>query len=298
MARLLLLIVSLTTAMCVLLTVRKPVTAPCAIPEVMDVATLEREVRAIADRHPGVFGVFVRVLETGEELSLNDGEFMAASCYKLPLGLLIYEMAARGEIDLSFPVAFQRDDWESGTGVLQATRPGQAFELRRLVELAIVESDNIAANMLIRFAGRQSLVDFYRETGASVLPTERNVSSPRDMAIFAEHLVLFARRHPQMGAELFSYLLSSRFKDRLPSGLPAEAKIANKIGTLPGVVNDVGIVVTDSITYVIAVMTKDTWQIDRAERAISEISSTVYRHISSRASSQTLGVGFGLPIIR
>jgi len=256
---------------------RKP--APFAV---LDAEALKAELQQIIGQQPGSYGVYLKVLETGESLVLNDADFPAASCYKLPLGLMIYEDAARGRTRLDSKIALQKGDWEAGTGILQATKAGTQFTVRELVRLSVVESDNIAGNMLLRTFGRVSVSAFYKQCGAKVPFDGDNNSCPSDMGIFAERLVKFAQDQGDFGHELLMYFLESKSKDRLALGLPADVELANKIGTLPGVVNDVGIVIGDNLTYVLVVMSKDVGATENGQRTMKLASLAVYKHLSQR----------------
>ncbi len=262
---------------------KKP--APLAV---LDAEALKAELQQITGQQPGTYGVYLKVLETGESLVLNDSDFPAASCFKLPLGLMIYEDAARGRTKLASKVALQRGDWEAGTGVLQATKAGTQFTVRELVRLSVVESDNIAANMLLRTFGKASLSAFYKQCGARVPFDGDNNSCPTDMGIFAERLVKLAQDQGDLGHELLTYFLESKWKDRLALGLPAGVEFANKIGTLPGVVNDVGIVIGDDLTYVLAVMSKDVGAMENGQRTMKLASLAVYKHLSQRVGDRGL----------
>ena len=255
-----------------------------APPAVLDAEVLSKELAQIVEGQPGTYGIYLKVLETGESLTINDMEFPAASCYKLPLALMVYEDAARGRLKLDSKIAFQRGDWEAGTGVLQTTKAGTQFAIRHLVRLSVVESDNIAANMLLRTVGKAALAEFYRKCGARVAFSGDNLSSPKDMGVFAERLVKFAQEQGDLGRELLSCFLESKWKDRLALGLPDDVELANKAGTLPGVVNDVGVVIGDKMTYVLAVMSKEVGATENGQRTIKLASLAVYRHLSQRAS--------------
>lgn len=238
----------------------------------------------------------MKVLETGEEFVMNDGAFPAASCFKLPLSLCVYEMAAADELDLDAEVAYSKADWEAGTGVLQATKPGTRFTMRRLVELAVVESDNIAANMLLRTVGRPRLIEFYKEASAEVIPASENITSPSDMGLFASRLFTFAKEQPELGKELLARFLGTKFKDRIPAGVPDTVPVANKIGTWPGTANDVGLVAADKVTYIIAVLSREVGDTDRAAKVITGISQAVYGMIAP-ASSERREAGVGRQIL-
>ena len=91
---------------------------------------------------------------------------------------MLYEEALAGRLDLEERIPYLREDYETGTGVIVGYRFGTAFTLRKLAELAIVESDNAAANMLLRRLGKQPFLDFRRAAGAQVVYEGQNLASP------------------------------------------------------------------------------------------------------------------------
>jgi len=65
---------------------------------------ISEQLREPAGDNHGSYGIYLNVLETGEQAGYQEDEaFYAASCYKLFLVMYIYEEAARGEADLNIP---------------------------------------------------------------------------------------------------------------------------------------------------------------------------------------------------
>lgn len=253
-------------------------------PDYIEEERLAQDIHHLLDGAEGTYGVYVKVLETGEKVEIRSGEeFFAASCYKLPLVLMLYEMAQAGEIDLEEKVAYTADDREAGTGIVIGYRYGTQFPLRQLARLAVTKSDNVAANMLLRHLGKGRFIEYQKEAGARVIPESVNISSPADLGLFAERLAQFCAGDPRLGPELLDYFLHSEFRDRIPGLLPGSAKVANKIGTWPGTVNDVGIVMDGEIEYVLVVMSRDVPSIERASVTIAEISREIYNHVMATA---------------
>jgi len=276
-------------AVCVLALARhlenRGVRGTLPISDYIEEESLAQEIQGILDEAGGTYGVYVRIVQTGEEVGIRcRDEFFAASCYKLPLVLMLYEEAQAGEIDLSEKVAYSPEDRETGTGIVIGYKYGSQFSLRELANLAVVKSDNVAANMLLRHLGKERFIEYQKRVGASVIPENVNHSSPADMGLFAERLLEFASRHAALGRELLDYFLQAEFKDRIPAMLPDTVKVANKIGTWPGTVNDVGIVMYGEVEYVLAVMSRDVPSTEGAANTIAMISSKIYDHIRTRAT--------------
>ena len=116
-----------------------------------------------------------------------------------------------------------------------------------------------------------------------ILGVESWLSAEQHLDIIdGERLVEFAQEQGGLGRELLSCFLESKWKDRLALGLPDDIEFANKTGTLPGVVNDVGIVIGDNMTYVLAVMSKDVGATENGQRTMKMASLAVYKHLSQR----------------
>lgn len=280
------------TALCLLTLVRYFEKAPAQpgnagpVGDYVEEERLTQDILRILDGGGGTYGVFVKVVRTGEEVEVRSREqFFAASCYKLPLVLMLYEAAEAGDVDLDLKVAYAPEDRETGTGIIIGYKYGTQFTLRELARLAVVKSDNVAANMLLRHLGKERFIEYQKRAGASVIPETVNNSSPADLGLFAKRLLEFASQNGPLGRELLDYFIESEFKDRIPALLPGTVKVANKIGTWPGTVNDVGIVMNGEIEYILAVMSRDVPSVEGAADLIARISSEVYNHIAARTAA-------------
>jgi beta-lactamase class A len=259
---------------------------PTATGDFIDEEMLIRELTEVVSSADGEYGVYVKVINSGETLGIRpEEEFFAGSCYKLPLILMLYEKAAAGEVDLGDKVAYSREDREAGTGVIIGYQYGTEFTLRELARLAVVKSDNVAGNMLLRYLGRARFVEYEKGAGARVVPETVNNSSPADLGMFAERLLRFCSTNDDLGPELMGHFTATEHRDRIPALLPTSARVANKIGTWPGFVNDVAIVTDGDINYVLAVMSKNVSSVETASRVIAEISLRVYGHVVGRAGA-------------
>ena len=247
-------------------------------PEKPNLAPLNQSITQLLGSDLLHYGVYVVDLRSGVATGVNENtRFPAASTVKLPLAMFVLEQAHRGELGLDEKIAYTDDDYEDGTGVLQGTPPGTEFSTGDLVKLAITESDNIAANMLLRRFGRDAVAAYTRSLGGEAIPFDGdNLVTPKDMSFYLRRLMQVKYVSKETRDLLLDYLTHTGFNDRLPSGLPPTVRIAHKIGTLPGVVNDVGIVFAPQRTYIISVMSRDVSE-DDATQMISAISRTVYQ---------------------
>lgn len=257
----------------------KPV-MPTAPPKNADLTSLTRELTSYLSEQDGAYGVAVIDLATGQSIGINaDQTFPTASTFKLPMAMYILNQVEAGKASLADQIAYTADDYEEGTGSLQGSiYEGETYSVKDLVTLAITESDNIATNMLLRRFGRENVVAYARSLGATGTAIEDGslVSTPKDMALFMR------LAHSPEGIadqELRSFLANllnqTVFHDRVEAGVPAGVRVDHKIGTLPNVVNDVGMVYAPGRNFVIAVLSSGVDE-EIAPEVIAEITRKVY----------------------
>jgi beta-lactamase class A len=128
--------------------------------------------------------------------------------------------------------------------------------------------------MLIHYFGLENMLKFNENLIGHKTPRYRNVSSPRDMAVYLKTLINFKNKYPKEGNELMGYLKNTIYNDRLPKYLPQKASVAHKIGTQTAVVNDVGIIY-DKHPFILTVMSKNVDE-GQASEVIAQISKIVY----------------------
>ena len=217
--------------------------------------SLAAQLEELARSNYGSYGIYLNVLETGEQAGYRQDEtFYAASCYKLFLVMYIYESAARGELDLNRSIAVQGADLEGEEGVIQSSPPGTAFTTRELCRYAIVHSDNVAARMLKRAYGYHAFRDYAASIGCPVAGTYNiNSTTAREMGLLLMRVLQFAAVDP-LGREVLSFLKESALRDGIPAGLPEGIEVGNKTGDYRGYLNDAAVIFLDGMTCVLCVL--------------------------------------------
>lgn len=220
-----------------------------------DAVALNGELEALARSNRGSYGMYLKVLETGNEAGYQaDTPFYAASCYKLFQVMYVYEGAVAGDIDLGRIIVYQGCDYQDGCGVIQKMPMGSTFTTRELCEMAIVYSDNIAANMLRRTYGYANYRDYASAIGCPVTGQYGpNQTTAREMCIVLTRVLQLADISP-LGQEVIDFLRGSIYKTRIPAGLPEGVAVGNKTGDYQGYLNDAAIVFHDDLTYVLCVL--------------------------------------------
>lgn len=237
--------------------------------------TLKGDLESYIKNYKGQYGIYYYNIATGEGFGINDtDEYTAASTIKVPLNLYLYTQIKSGAVDPRGTLTYLKEDYEGGTGDIQYEKVGSTYTIGDLSKLSIGESDNVAANMLIRHLGAENIKQYMRQVGGVVVRDEENVSCPRDMVLYMRLIYEFNQNEGELGQRLMEYFLNTEFNDKIPALLPKNVKVAHKIGNQVGVINDVGIVFSDS-PYILAVMSKDVNE-EEAATVIPTISKKVY----------------------
>ena len=247
-----------------------------------DLDDLKAKIASYITNYKGQYGVYYYDITTGQEFGINDeDQYTSASCEKIPINLYLYTRIASGAVNPGDTLTYLQEDYEGGTGGIQYEKVGTQYTIDELSKLSIVNSDNVAANMLIRYLGMQNIKDYMRQIGGQVVLDDQNVSSPRDMGLYMKLVYEFSENNGTFGNELMNDFLSTElYNDRLPALLPKSVKVAHKIGNEVGVVNDVGIVFADK-PYIVAVMSKGVNE-EEAPTVIANISKIIYDSVSQQ----------------
>jgi beta-lactamase class A len=236
----------------------------------------------------GLVGVAARNLATGEEILLNaDLRFPTASTIKTAVMLEAFHQAGEGVLPMDTRLTLRDADKVGGSGVLNGLSDGLSLEVRDLVHLMIVLSDNTATNLLVNRLGTRNIDErlesyglkdtkifrpTFRDGRADVFPElEREfglgMSTPREMA---KLMALIAEgRAVNAGASATMLATLRRQQDRamIPRLLPPGVQVGNKTGTdsekLPddrgrrGAIRaDAAIVTGEDLHYVIAIFVR------------------------------------------
>lgn len=124
-------------------------------------ARLEQQIEFVSHATDGVVGVAATHIESGRSVALRGIEsFPMASAFKLPMAVQILSLVDEGKLTLDQMVSLTPPDLHPGSGKLTELffHPGVSLSIANLLELALVISDNTAADLLLREAGGPAAV--------------------------------------------------------------------------------------------------------------------------------------------
>lgn len=150
---------------------------------------LQASLEDIARKVPGVFGVQVLDLTTGERFGVNDHLiFPQGSAIKIALLVELYAQSAAGQLSLDETVQITRAAFVPGSQ-LQHFRDGStSMALHDLAVLMIIVSDNVATNLLVDRLGMDAVNRRLASMGLESTKLQRKMIQPEQSARGNENL--------------------------------------------------------------------------------------------------------------
>ena len=250
------------------------------------------EARQEIENYNGVAGLYVWDLEEDSGYGIRpDEQFFAASTIKIPIMVAVYRKVDEGELEFSQQIEIKEEDWAAGAGWLQWEKAGTRQTVGDLLILMMTQSDNVAANALVRTVGGADHVnEVARSMGAEdtllyqkvssergVVPALDNRSTPRDMATMMQQIAEGEAASPKSCGYMIDLMHENGLDWWLDEGLPPGVDAANKAGWLYRVYDEVGIVENDDRRYVIAILSKHgEAEVQQGQDLIKNLSSAVW----------------------
>jgi len=210
---------------------------------------------------PGArLGVMVIDTGSGRRLSIDpESRYAMCSTFKLALAGFVLRLTDQGRLSLGEKLKFGAADPLENSPIVAANLKRGALSIETLTAAAVRQSDNSAANLLLRRAGGPAaLTRFIRACGdrsthldrfelalnSNVVGDPRDTTTPAAMAGLTRALLLGRIIAEPARSKLTEWLVTSVAKpDRLKAGFPSGWRVGHKPGTgRGGALNDVAIV--------------------------------------------------------
>ena len=125
-------------------------TAPA--PKPLDL--LKHRLETISQGVSADWGVYIKSLDTGEEIAINaDAAMDTMSAIKIPLLVDVYRQVDAGKINPADRIVLKTADKRFGTGVLRTLDDGVNLSFHDALTLMIIQSDNTGTDMAFARAG-------------------------------------------------------------------------------------------------------------------------------------------------
>lgn len=222
----------------------------------------------------GIYGLYFINIKNGQVFGVNENEeFIAASTIKVPINLYLFKGFSEGSIDPYYRLKYEEEDYADGTGNIQGEEFGTDYTLLELSRLSIESSDNIAINMIKRYLGEENIRNFEESIEKHSLNENKNISTPKDMAIYMEEVYKFSNES-LYGEKFIEFLSNTEFNNRMPKYMPEDITVAHKIGSYENSFHDVGIVYGKT-PFILCVMSKENTE-ENSEEVIGKITRMIF----------------------
>ena len=270
---------------------------------------LEENIGRITRSVNARWGIYVKCLETGEEVALDaDRQMDTMSVIKIPLMVEVFRQIEEGRFRLTDRVTLEDAAKRPGTGVLRSLDPGAAVTVHDLITLMNIISDNTATDLLFDRVGGvapvNALMERYglksiRATGPASAwfaalaaapsrdefhrqgKTPFGFSSPRDMGRLLEMIASGKAVSAKASAQMLEIMRGQIYSSRLPKYVTG-FRVAHKTGDfLPYIGNDAGIFESEKRHVVVCVFTAHHFGVGAyLEDAIARIGELIANHFA------------------
>ena len=252
-------------------------------PQVTPLARLQANIERITRSVNAKWGIYIKCVETGEEIALNADETMdTMSVIKIPLMAEVFRQIEAGKFALTDRVTLKESDKRPGTGVIRSLDAGASLTIKDLITLMIIVSDNSATDMLFeKVGGVEPVNKLMQSYGLSTIKatapsdvwfkalraepdlwkfhtegkTPYGLSSPRDMGKLLERIHKGEVVSKQASEQMLQIMRGQVYSSRLPKYVTG-FRVPHKTGDfLPYIGNDVGILESANRHIVISVFT-------------------------------------------
>ena len=282
---------------------RKDAAAPLAL--------LRENIERIAKSVNAKWGIYLKCLETGEEISIDADEQMdTMSVIKIPLMVETFRQIEAGKFKLSDRVTLRDEDKRPGTGIIRSLDEGVPLTIHDLLTLMIIVSDNTATDLLFRRVGGieavNALVKEYGLTRTRATAPAKawfdalraapsveefyrkgehpfGLSSPKDIGKLLERIKTGQAVSKRASEQMLTIMRGQVYRTRLPKYVE-DFVIPHKTGDfLPYIGNDVGIFESRARNIVVSVFTANHFgEGATLEDAIGRIGEQIAGYFSYR----------------
>lgn len=289
---------------------------------------LEKKIEALAASYQGHghVALYAKNLTTGETVSLEPSRpVQTASVIKLPLMLQAFEQVKSGKLKLSQPVVLTKENQVGGSGILDLMDPGLMLTLKDTITLMMTLSDNTATNMVIDVVGLRPTNEMLARMGLKNTYFYKKVFKPaegpmppdqkqfglgkttaEEMARVMESIYRCDLGDRALCLQMITIMRNQQYRDMLPRYLERAdtsddlSAIADKIGALDDVRNDVALVYTQHGPIVISIFTYDnedkSWTPENhAEILIGRLAQDIVDAWSPEGLSAKVADPLGMP---
>lgn len=259
--------------------------------EELGMDSLEPFLETMTEDYDGEWGVYVKDLDTGEEILLNNTPMYSASLIKSFVMAKTFQDMDQVLENQARLLKTQPDD------------PAVQEKVDNLLWNMITVSDNESCNELGRLQsekhdfldGAEAVNEYLKEEGyedtsyqSILLPSAsaslslggHNTTTVKDCGILLERIVNGECVSEEASQKMLELLLNQQNTTKIPAGIGADVRVANKTGETDSDQHDMAVVYGPKTTYILCVMSEGWKSSDEAITHIREISRVVYHYLN------------------
>ncbi len=269
---------------------------------------LKQQIETKLEQNSGTFALAFKTIEENPvSIFFNENEvFHAASTMKTPVMIEAFKQVAEGKLSLtdsiliknefksivdssSFSLEIGRDSGEKLYDFLGEKRP-----LSDLVYDMIINSSNLATNLIVELLDAKKITKTMRELGAVKINVLRGVEDMKaynaglnnsttalDLLNIFEKIANGSAISSSASKQMIDILLDQKHNSIIPALLPSDIKVAHKTGSISGVRHDSGIVfLANGKKYVLVLLSKELKNPKTAVKSMAEISRLIYDFVN------------------
>jgi beta-lactamase class A len=257
----------------------------------------------------GTFALaFKNLADTTDAIFINDREmFHAASTMKVPVLIEAFKQIDEGKFKLSDSIKVYnhfKSIVDSSTYHLDSTDDsyqklyhyiGKKRSIHDLLLHMIINSSNLAADIMIEKVGAKNITPTMRSLGADSILVVRGVedikayqagisdsTDARDLMILFEKLARGRVVSSQASKQMLTILKQQKHNEKIPAELPNSVQVAHKTGAITGVHHDAGLIILpDGHKYVLVLLSKNAPDGKKVTQMFADISKEVYDFVVS-----------------
>lgn len=247
---------------------------------------LQSKLASMAAKHHGKVAIWAKNLSTGTTVGIDaDQPVQTASVIKLPIMIEAFHQAKSGRLNLSQRTKLTKENQVIGSGVLQFMDPGLEPTVKDVITLMMIESDNTATNMVIDLVGIRAVNQRAAAMGLKntylykkvfkapdltdgPIPADQKKfglgkTTAREMGAAMASIEQCEVGEPQLCRTMIGIMKNQQYRNMVPHYLETQdtseqgSFVADKVGALDDVRNDVALVYTKAGPIVISAFTWD-----------------------------------------
>ena len=257
-------------------------------------ADLKSDLEQMIAKHQGHVALYAKNLKTGDTIAINaDEAVQTASVIKLPVIIEAFYQAKAGKLDLTKKLNLTKQEQVPGSGILAYIQPDVTLSVLDTITLMMIVSDNTATNMTLDQVGIPNVNARIAAMGLKNTYLYKKVFRPaegpmppdqpkfglgkttaREMAEALESIERCDLKDQALCDQMLKIMRGQQDHSMVPRyiesdpGFPHPEWVADKIGALDDVRNDVALVMYKDRPILISIFTWDNkdqrWTHDNA----------------------------------